>query len=98
MTNQFNLTANEIAALEICLNYPDSRSCQHSDNFSNGGQYEFMQGPKINRHAAAQLIGSLEAKGMGNGDDNDGNGHIFWLSTKGVDAIFDILDARKAAA
>jgi len=89
-----NLTANEVAALKICLNY-DNRASQLSDNFSNGGQYEFMTGLKINRHAAAQLIGSLEAKGMGNGDDNDGNGHIFWLSEKGVNAIFDIIDAEQ---
>jgi len=94
---KINLTANEIAALEVCLNYSD-RASQHSDNFSNGGQQEFMADLKIGRHAAAQLIGSLEAKGMGWSDDNEGNGNIFWLSTLAVDTIFDIIEARTKAA
>jgi hypothetical protein len=84
-----NLTANEIAALKVCINY-DNRADQHSDNFSNA---EFKAELGWNDKQVAALIGSLEAKGMGYGDDNEGNGHIFWLSDLGVDTIFDILEA-----
>lgn len=87
------LTTLEIAAMKICLNYKD-RANQLDDNYSNGGLREFMSSLKLNRHAAAALIGSLETKGMGWSDDNEGNGNIFWLSPEGVNAIFDIIDAE----
>jgi hypothetical protein len=86
------LTANELAALKVCLNY-DTRAEQHSDNYSNGGHAEFKDALNWNDKQVAALIGSLEAKGLGYGDDNEGNGHIFWLSDLGVDTIFDIIEA-----
>ena len=91
------LTANEITALKVCLNY-DNREDQLSDNFSNGGHTEFKQALGWNNKQVSALIGSLEGKGLGDGDDNDGNGHIFWLSDLGVNTIFDIIDAERREA
>ena len=54
---------------------------------------EFKDALNWNDKQVAALIGSLEAKGLGYGDDNEGNGHIFWLSDLGVDTIFDIIEA-----
>lgn len=88
------LTTNEIAAIKMCLNYND-RASQLSDNYSNGGQQEFMSGLKLNRHAAAQLCGSLENKGMGY-NDNEGEYHIFWLSDAAVNLIFDLIEKEAA--
>ncbi len=87
------LTENEIIALEVCLN-SDTRDGQYDDNYSNGGHDEFKAALKWNDKQVSALIGSLEKKDMGYGDDNEGNGHIFWLTTEGIDAIFDIIEAR----
>lgn len=92
-TVKVSLTENEINAMECCLNY-DSRESQLTDNYSNGGHDEFKGALGWNDKQVAALIGSLESKGMGWGDDNEGNGHIFWLSEEGVNAIFDIIESR----
>ena len=89
-----DLTDAEITAIRTCLNYGD-RASQLSDNFSNGGMVEFMDALGWNRNQVAALIGSLEKKGMGWSDDNDGNGHIFWLSEKAVNIIFDIMEEER---
>ena len=86
-----NITALEYAAMKICLNYND-RESQLDDNFSNGGHEDFMEKLGLNRQAAAALCGSLEKKGLGENDDNDGDGHILWLTEDGVNAIFDHLE------
>jgi hypothetical protein len=92
-----DLSANELAAIKICLNYGD-RASQLSDNFSNGGQQEFMSALKINRHQAAQLIGSLEAKGLGWSDnEQEDHGNIFWLSPLAVNLLFDVIEARETS-
>ncbi len=88
------LTSNEITALKTCLNY-ESLEGQLSDNYSNGGHDEFKKALGWNNQQVAALIGSLESKGLGWGDDNEGNGHIFWLSEKGVRAIFAVIDAER---
>lgn len=88
-----HLTENEIKALERCLNYQD-REAQLDDNFSRGGAPEFKKLLNWNDHQVAGLISSLEQKGMGYSDDNEGNGNIFWLSDLGVNTIFDIKEAR----
>lgn len=88
-----NITEREYAAMEICLNYND-RESQLSDNYSNGGIDEFMSELGLNRHQAAQLCGSLEEKGLGWNDDNEGNGHILWLTYEGVNAIFDYRESK----
>lgn len=93
MTN-VNLTQNEITALMTCLNY-ETRAGQLSDNYSNGGQEEFKAALDWNDKQVAALIGSLESKGMGYGDHNEGNGHIFWLSEEAVNILFDIIEADK---
>ena len=36
------LTANEITAMKMCLNY-DDREAQHADNFSNAGPVDIAQ-------------------------------------------------------
>ena len=94
------LTENEKEALRICLNY-DSRESQLDDNYSNGGPYEFaLQLFDGNMKAAGGLISSLQKKGLGWLDDRTDEGfgrrpaseHIFWLSSDGVNAIFDIIE------
>lgn len=87
-----SITLNELIALASCLNY-DNRESQHSDNYSNGGHDEFKAVLSWDDKQVAALIGSMEQKGLGSGDDNDGNGHIFWLTDFGVDVIFDAIDA-----
>lgn len=86
-----NLTANEIAALELTLNYND-REVQKSDNYSNAGIEEFASEIfEGNLHAAAGLVSSLEKKGLGVNEDDD---ELFWLSDAGIDAIFDVIELR----
>ena len=85
------LTDLEIEAMKICLNYSD-REDQLADNYSNGGHAEFMAELGLNRQAAAALCGSLEKKGLAENDENEGNGHILWLTEEGVHAIFDYLE------
>jgi len=94
--SNINLTDNEIRFLEICLNY-DNRENQLSDNFSNGGVREIMAEFGWNAQQAGGLISSLEQKGMGYMDMDGVNGEpadIFWLTEKGVNTIFDIIEAR----
>jgi hypothetical protein len=50
-----------------------------------------MQELGWSRHQAAAIIGSLEAKGMGCGDHNEGNDHIFWPSEAGYRAAYAAL-------
>ncbi len=85
------LTKNEISALKLCLNY-HNRETQIADNYSNAGHPEFKKALDWNDNQVSALIGSLEKKGMGFGDDNNGNGHIFWLTEEGINAIFDIIE------
>lgn len=91
-----NLTQNEIIALKTCVNYK-TREGQLCDNYSNGGQEEFKQALGWNDKQVSALIGSLEDKKMGYGDDNEGNGHIFWLSELGVNTIFDIIESETSS-
>lgn len=97
MKTQIALTANEYAALESCLNY-DTREGQLCDNYSNGGHDEFKAVLKWNNKQVSALIGSLEKKGMGWSDDNEGNGNIFWLSEKAVNILFDIKEGKAELA
>lgn len=85
------ITKNEFIALQTCLNY-DTREGQLSDNYSNGGQEEFKSALGWNDKQVSALIGSLEKKRLGWSDDNDGNGHIFWLNETAVNLVFDIID------
>lgn len=87
-----NLTNLEIAAMELTLNYSD-REGQLGDNFSNAGAeeiaYELFNG---NKQAAGGLIASLIKKNaaflMDDCDDQ------VWLTEDGVNALFDIIEAR----
>ena len=86
-----NLTEKEVAALKECLNY-STREAQLDDNYSNGGMAEFIN-LFGNKHVAAGVVSSLMEKGLGEMDTED---DIFWLTEKGVNAIFDYLEAESA--
>jgi hypothetical protein len=88
------LTEAEITCLKACLNY-DSREAQLSDNYSNGDPNEFQAQLDWNMHQVGGVMTSLKAKGMG---DYDAEDDIFWLSVEGVNAVFDLIEAEKAAA
>jgi hypothetical protein len=91
---QVTLTENEIAAVKMTLNY-DDRANQHADNYSNAGMDEMTAELGWNKHQVAALMGSLEAKGIGSYDEDD---DLFWLTSFGVDTIFDIIDAEQQQA
>lgn len=93
------LTANEAAALRLCLNY-DNREDQLSDNYSNGSFEDFesiFAGTGVDtKKAAAALMGSLEKKGLGY---YDVEGYFqFWLTEEGVNVIFDWLEENEPKA
>ncbi|APL99068.1 hypothetical protein LK3_37 [Bordetella phage LK3] len=96
-----NVTDAEFIALQTCLNY-DNRESQLSDNFSNGDHAAFKKALGWNDQAVAALIGSLESKGLVYSDNEGVNGNKFntvWLTEKGVNVVFDQIDAgRKAEA
>lgn len=96
-----NVTDAEFIALQTCLNY-DTREAQLSDNYSNGGHDAFKKALGWNDQAVAALIGSLESKGLAYSDNEGVNGNKFntvWLTEKGVNVVFDLIDAgRKAEA
>ena len=83
------LTNNEIAFMKETLNYED-RENQLSDNYSNAGIGEGKELFKWNAQQMGGLVSSLEQKGMGH-MDSDGY-DVFWLSEKGVNTIFDIIE------
>ena len=84
------LTNNEIKALEACLNY-DNRESQLSDNFSNGDVDELAYALDMNEQQVGGVMTSLTKKGLGSYDADD---DIFWLTEDGVNAIFDVIEAR----
>lgn len=104
-------TVNEIAAMKVCLNY-DTRAMQLDDNFSNGGPVQIANALGWNMHQVGGLITNLEKKGVAWLDDRaddmatKGKGigtthcdvemHIVWLTEKGVNAIFDIIEKETA--
>lgn len=96
-----SVTDAEFIALQTCLNY-DTRESQLSDNFSNGSHAAFKKALGWNDQAVAALIGSLESKGLVYSDNDGVNGDKFntvWLTEKGVNVVFDQIDAgRKAEA
>jgi len=93
-----DLTPAEAVALETCLNY-DNREGQLCDNFSNGSLEEFAHALYWNKHQVAGLMSSLEQKGLAYADTDGVNGYdvdIVWITEKGVNAIFDHLEAQPA--
>jgi len=92
-----NLTPNEVIALEVCLNYED-RANQLADNYSNGGTAEFMAALGWNEQQVGGLMTSLIEKGLGFADEDGVNGEpvdVFWLTEDGVNAVFDVIEARE---
>lgn len=90
--SKVKLTDAEFWALSLCLNYDDMEA-QLGDNFSNGGPTEFKQALGWTDHQVAGLISSLEKKGLGyceeiNDVTNNKAGIVFWLTEKGVQAVF----------
>lgn len=86
------LTSHEAAILEASLNY-DNRQCQHEDNYSVCGLEEARDATGLNSHGVAGVLGSLEKKGLATYVEDD---DLVWLSQKGVDAIFDVIESRAA--
>ena len=95
-------TANEIAAMKLCLNY-DDRAEQIDDNFSNAGPTDFAKALGWTMHQVGGLITNLEKKGVAWLDNREGecgirtddvDMHIVWLTEKGVNEIFDIIEAE----
>ena len=93
-------THNEIRAMKMCLNY-DDRETQICDNFSNAGPTDIAAEFGWNMHRVGGLIASLENKGVAWLDNRDGDAgmkncdtdmHILWLTEKGVNEIFDIIE------
>lgn len=76
------LTNNERVFLMKVINELSPEN-QIMDNFSNGGMEEATQ-VMGSKHAAAGLIGSLTAKGVG-----DMDGDLFWLNE---DKIFEVYE------
>jgi len=92
-----NITEKETAAMLVCLNY-DTRAAQLTDNYSNGSIDDFMQELGWTQQQAAAVIGSLMAKGLATSDNDGVNGNKFntvWLTERGVNAIFDIIEAAR---
>lgn len=99
-----NFTQNEIAALKMCMNY-DDRESQHGDNHSDATPVTIAEALGWNMNQAGGLISSLSSKGVIWVDDREGEPwhkdvsmHVVYLTEIGVDAIFDIVEAEKAAA
>jgi len=99
-----NFTQNEITALKMCMNY-DDRESQHEDNHSDATPVTIAEALGWNMNQAGGLISSLSSKGVIWVDDREGEPwhkdvsmHVVYLTERGVDAIFDIVEAEKAAA
>jgi hypothetical protein len=91
-------TENEIKALLCCINPEAGVDGMMEDQAQClAGFDEFKEALGWNRKQVAALICSLEKKGYGYGDDNEGNGHIFWPSREGYEVAFDALNSRKEA-
>lgn len=99
---EMKFTTNEIAAMKLCLNY-DDRATQLDDNFSNAGPTDFAKALGWTMHQVGGLVASLEKKGVAWLDNRDGDFgvaaddvdmHIVWLTEKGVNEIFDIIEAE----
>ena len=87
------LTENEIKALQCCISQSSTAEYMKADPGSvMAGAPEMMKALGWNHKQVAALINSLEQKGMGFGDDNEGNGHIFWPSDAGYDAAYAALN------
>ena len=97
-------TDNEIRAMKMCLNY-DNREDMLSDPFSDVGPTDIAAEFGWNMHRVGGLIASLENKGVAWLDNRDGDAgmkncdtdmHILWLTEKGVNEIFDIIEKEVA--
>lgn len=98
------LTANEIAAMKMCLNY-NHRESQLADNHSNSNPADIGIALGWNKQQVGGLLSSLEQKGMAWVDDRSCEAdpvlrnpdfHIVYLHDAGVNAIFDIMEGEVA--
>lgn len=87
------MTDNEIEVIEMSLNYAD-REGQLSDNYSNFDADTFARVMNTSRQAIGGIVSSLIQKGYMY-DDGDGPHSMIWITDDGVNAIFDIIDARE---
>lgn len=93
-TTNTTLTDNEIKVLESCLNY-DNRDCQLEDNPSNTDASDIAALLGWTRQQAGGLMSSLEKKGMIWIEDADYWKGLVYLTDKGINTIFDIIEAEQ---
>lgn len=86
-----NLTKNEITILKTCLNY-DNREDQLSDNMSNGYVESFMNVLNMNAQQVGGIMSSLQQKGLCWPSEESDLEPVFWITEKGVNAVFDIIE------
>lgn len=90
------ITENEKTALICCVDPKGNVESMIEDQGQvMSGLPEMMEVLGWNKKQVAALIGSLEEKGMGYSDENEGNGHIFWPSEKGYQAAYDAIKERQ---
>lgn len=85
------LTNNEIKVLELSLNY-DDREGQLGDNYSNFDVEAAKSELNFNAQQVGGVVSSLVTKGLMFVDDEDSK--MVWHTDEGVNAIFDIIEAR----
>lgn len=94
---EVKMTDAEFTALKACTTY-DNRAQQLEDNHSSAGQEEIEKVLGWNDKQVSALIGSLEAKGLAESDNEGANGDKFntvWLTEKGANAVFDAIEAGR---
>lgn len=99
------LTANEIKAMKMCLNY-EHRESQLADNHSNACPADIGIAMGWDFRQLGGLLSSLTQKEMIMIDDRSGDAdkslqanphmHIVYLTDEGVNAIFDIMEGEVA--
>ena len=103
------LTANEIKAMKMCINWNSDRECQRGDNHSDATPHTIAKEFGWNMQQVGGLLSSLEQKRMVWVDDRSGEAdpvvrnnpkfHVVYLTDEfGIDAIFDIIEAEQSAA
>lgn len=99
MTTKHTPTSSEIKALICCIDPKGSAEGMLSDSGQvMSGLPEFMDALGWNKKQVAALIGSMEEKGYGSSDENDGNGHIFWPSKEGYEIAYAEIAKAKGEA
>jgi DNA-binding MarR family transcriptional regulator len=89
---QAGMTRAEFLVLCEIRNY-DRREAQKDDNYSNCDFADAARVTGFNRHGVAALVGSLEKKGLA-WVDEDEYGDTIWFTDDGIDAVYNIMEAK----